>query len=269
MNTIVKLGVASAMAFGAVAAHASISLPSSGSSDLLLFAEVVNGSSVIASYGGDTGVAMPAWNGTLTTQTTNTSDAALSALFAADNTVAGDSIIYAVMGGYETKLASNGNFKTSGVANFATTGTLAAVQNTNTTNLVAWDSLKGTIGTLNTNINTYNTAHSISGNSAEAASAANAGIWDQGNTGGVIGWFGNGPLTALTQGSGAQTLYGVTGVGTTTTPVGYSSLGTVNLTAGGLQIVGTSAVPLPAAVWLLGSGLIGLAGIGRRKSSKI
>ncbi len=30
-------------------------------------------------------------------------------------------------------------------------------------------------------------------------------------------------------------------------------------------VPGVSAVPLPAAVWLLGSGLLGLAGIGRRK----
>jgi hypothetical protein len=27
-----------------------------------------------------------------------------------------------------------------------------------------------------------------------------------------------------------------------------------------------TAVPLPAAVWLLGSGLLGLAGVARRKS---
>jgi hypothetical protein len=32
-------------------------------------------------------------------------------------------------------------------------------------------------------------------------------------------------------------------------------------------IAGVSAVPLPAAVWLLGSGLLGLAGIGRRKKA--
>lgn len=31
----------------------------------------------------------------------------------------------------------------------------------------------------------------------------------------------------------------------------------------------TSAVPLPAAVWLLGSGLLGLAGIGRRRSAAV
>ncbi len=40
----------------------------------------------------------------------------------------------------------------------------------------------------------------------------------------------------------------------------------VQLTAGGvLQSVGAAPVPLPAAVWLFGSGLLGLAGIGRRR----
>ena len=31
----------------------------------------------------------------------------------------------------------------------------------------------------------------------------------------------------------------------------------------------TSTVPLPPAVWLLGSGLLGLAGVGRRRSAKV
>jgi len=33
-----------------------------------------------------------------------------------------------------------------------------------------------------------------------------------------------------------------------------------------VNVSGVSAVPLPAAVWLFGSGLIGLAGVARRKS---
>jgi hypothetical protein len=31
-------------------------------------------------------------------------------------------------------------------------------------------------------------------------------------------------------------------------------------------VPGSTAVPLPAAIWLLGSGLLGLAGVGRRKT---
>jgi hypothetical protein len=42
--------------------------------------------------------------------------------------------------------------------------------------------------------------------------------------------------------------------------------GTWTLTADSLSYLAGTAVPLPAAVWLFGSGLLGLAGIGRRKA---
>ncbi len=35
----------------------------------------------------------------------------------------------------------------------------------------------------------------------------------------------------------------------------------------GYAVSGTAPVPIPAAAWLLGSGVIGLAGIRRRKSA--
>ena len=42
----------------------------------------------------------------------------------------------------------------------------------------------------------------------------------------------------------------------------------MSLTANGLVYTpATGTVPLPAAVWLLGSGLLGLAGVARRKIS--
>jgi hypothetical protein len=59
---------------------------------------------------------------------------------------------------------------------------------------------------------------------------------------------------------------------TSTTKTAFSNAqgnGTWNLSAAGdlvYSIPAPSSVPLPAAVWLLGSGLLGLAGVGRRRS---
>jgi hypothetical protein len=53
--------------------------------------------------------------------------------------------------------------------------------------------------------------------------------------------------------------------------IGYTSLGgslyDVHFADGSLLQVDVQVVPVPAAVWLFGSGLIGLAGIARRKAS--
>jgi hypothetical protein len=42
---------------------------------------------------------------------------------------------------------------------------------------------------------------------------------------------------------------------------------TFTLSNAGILTASVGAVPLPAAVWLLGSGLLGLIGIGRRRAS--
>ena len=100
MNTTIKLSVAGALAFGAVAAHASIALPSSGASDAILFAEVVNATgSAVASYAGDTGVSVSTLIAGLSSSTVVLgSDANLAKLFAANG--AGDTIEWAWIGSH-------------------------------------------------------------------------------------------------------------------------------------------------------------------------
>jgi hypothetical protein len=76
-------------------------------------------------------------------------------------------------------------------------------------------------------------------------------------------------------GGGASSSMNFLVLDTNATPTLFSGTWTLQFlnAAGGLATTGTavsavlsySAVPLPAAVWLLGSGLAGLAGIGRRR----
>jgi hypothetical protein len=78
-------------------------------------------------------------------------------------------------------------------------------------------------------------------------------------------------MGGLALGSSA-TLYGMTTSGPNGNTLLSYSLGQASLSADGslLTFTGNPAttVPLPAAVWLLGSGLLGLAGVGRRRAAK-
>ena len=95
-----------------------------------------------------------------------------------------------------------------------------------------------------------------------------------GNLGSAIG--GLGVNTAGTAGSGSVAFYQLTknGTGALTaafkTPFGNATgAGVWALSATGdltYTVPGGTAVPLPAAFWLLGSGLLGLAGVSRRKT---
>jgi hypothetical protein len=90
---------------------------------------------------------------------------------------------------------------------------------------------------------------------------------------GVETWYGNGsivPTLTLNKGASSSTgFYLVSADDNGASPAGAADifqLGTVTLNAATNQLVfAPSAVPLPAAVWLLGSGLVGLAGVARRR----
>jgi hypothetical protein len=272
MNTTIKLSVATALAFGAVAAHASIALPQSGASDAILFAEVLSGTTVVASYAGDTTVSISQLTSGTFTGTVLGSDANLTALFAADKGT--DTLVWAVEGGQYTGAASTINFGTTGVAQFITTSSgnsTTKLAGDNTGNLTHWSALStsGTAGIGNINTNIAAQTGNTSTTSTEGSSAASAGVWDSGTPSGIEGWYGNGPITNNTLG-GSENLYYVTGNGGTTAKVSFSVVGTASLSSSGLAITGSGStpppVPLPPAVWLLGSGLLGLAGVARRKS---
>src|SRR5262249_26817681 len=76
-------------------------------------------------------------------------------------------------------------------------------------------------------------------------------------------WFGNSNGNVSTVGLGtAATVYHTVAANIGgTTPETLTPLFTATLTAAGLSFAPLAAVPIPAALWLLGSGLLGLAGV--------
>ncbi|ARN75053.1 VPLPA-CTERM sorting domain-containing protein [Oceanicoccus sagamiensis] len=60
-------------------------------------------------------------------------------------------------------------------------------------------------------------------------------------------------------------VWGTFSVGVTGSGLGVET--TINYTASGTYDVVPSAVPVPAAAWLFGSALVGLAGVGRRRKA--
>jgi hypothetical protein len=190
-------------------------------------------------------------------------DANLAKLFAAD--ASGDTVWFAVLGGQYSGNATTSNFKAAGVAQFITTtnnNSTTALSNANTSTLVKYSLINEDISNINLN--------SGGASSIEGSSPATAGIWDVTNTSGLSFWDGGATSNGNTVGS-AENLYSVTAGSPAgiTTRVSYTLEGTASLTAAGLELASANTtpppVPLPAAVWLLGSGLLGLTGVARRK----
>jgi hypothetical protein len=267
MNTVLKVGAASALTLAGVAAHASIPSPSSGSSDAVLFAEVLNASgTAIASYAGDTGVSINTLTAGTYSGTALGSDANLAKLFAADGT--GDTLYWGVLGGQYTSIPTS--FPTSGALTFLTTtasSSTTKIKGIPNSTLTNWATgIAADISTINSN--------SGGASSVEGANPATSGVWDVANgTTNIAGWYGS--LSNSNTLGGTQTLFSeLTSAGTSTTKGTFAAVETVGLSADGLTFAGLGGtpppppppVPLPAAVWLLGSGLLGLAGVARRKS---
>jgi hypothetical protein len=83
--------------------------------------------------------------------------------------------------------------------------------------------------------------------------------------------FGAGPLNETVVGTAAHLyVYSTQNGGNTTQARVWSGLDVRLNLDGSLETLGGTppAVPVPAAVWLLGSGLAGLVGIGRRRNNK-
>jgi hypothetical protein len=262
MNTLIKLGVAGSLALGSLAAQASIVVPSSSTpGDLVLFADIFNGSTLVATYAGDTGVSVTSViNGTLASGT-KFSDANLTSFLAQATT--GTTVDWMVGGAG----ALNAGSPTYGVT--STGGTFnATITSQNGSSLTTWS------GTLASQLNTINGLINGSGKSLLGKDDSSFGIGflpfqtstDLSNWGGGTGEVATAGLT--TSGPGSL-IYALTAANPLGAPASVVQSYDASFTSSGLTFsaASTAPVPVPAAVWLLGSGLLGLAGVARRKTT--
>jgi hypothetical protein len=268
------IAAAVAMVSAAGAAHADLAAPTTGNGSLALFAFntvtrdyyirdlgfLMNDflpSSVtsLSGNGGGTGTRTPEAGLLLNAgNTPNFADASFSAWLAGQNTA---DIRWAVSGGDSTG--------TSTATNVPRAITSSAVDLNPTNQLMTSYSSSGNAGGLSTLFNGNGATLSITGPGAAAAFDTNFGL-------------GGATLASLDQSVGLFYFARTAGTSANATPATKVQYGnttgyaTVTLEADGdfvysLAGAPVSAVPIPAAAWLLGSGLIGLGGMVRRRKA--
>lgn len=274
MKTYLKLGLVG-LALAASTAHADVALPSTGNGELTLFVRndttgevyarglqiniesVLSMATVNGAFTGDTATgAVQQINYSLSTIGP---DANLSGFL--NNT---DSFSWTIMAGDNTSGTNDQRrYLTTTLVSYGTAAegkTPSAVTN-------------GNLGTNWNNLNTMlNTLNGVLAGSTvgDGTSTATNGQWRQ--TGAVPGsqmgnWSGQGPNTVVGLGTAAH-LYVLTTVtgGTGARARVYEGFDVVLNLDGSLSAVAPPSVPLPPAVWMLMSGLVTLAGVGRRKN---
>lgn len=267
-----------ALAVASASAFADISLPNTGNGELTL---VVIDQTTGASYVRGLGVTMDqiastsqitAIDGSYTTDSTAfnlpatinlSADANLSAFLTAAGS---DTVTWGVVGG-----AVSGTGNVVGVKRYVTTSaaqTAAQVQ-TATSN--------AKITSNYANLQAYDQSFSAAIEAANGGDTTLANKQSAGNTGltstqlaALQTW--NGALSSTNQvalGSSASFYLLSSANGTSATQARVYTLQGLTLSANGTLTsadVPSSGTPIPAAFWLLGSGLAGLVGIGRRKN---
>lgn len=257
------------------AAQAAATLPNTGDGSLLFFVTdtVTNQtytdvlSQDVNSYF-SASQAVTGTNGVVTTITGNTNftvDLSTDSTLAAFLTAAGsDNLSYGVIGGAYSGALGAGQRPAGKVRVIATSASEASVlQNTQSQ----------IVNAIPTGI--LNDTNSLNLNLGATASSTNQGVFGTTiSAGGTTLNLYNGGLDMSGVAPGTSvTLYGVTGNGSGSGTTTAFNLGTVDFDKSTDKLTftgngGTAPVPLPAAVWLLGSGLLGLAGVGRRRALK-
>ena len=280
MKNLIRFAVAGALAFGVQAANAQ-ALPSSGSSDLWLF---VSDPSAGTTFAEDTGIAV----NSLLPSTSMAAGSVLASVSASINL-------------NPTTALTNYINAANAAGQTLEWGVDAAQYATNSTGAILHQNAQGAIVVIADNTQSANTSQMTQANLATYAQGFNGDItylkptyaangasyaWSAGTTAGQV-WgattgnnagstdmYGQGPNQAGIGLGSAATLFGLTPGGSGVSLAESYVLGTLTLsntgvlsTAGGGG--GPPPVPVPAAFWLFGSGLLGLAGVGRRRNATV
>jgi|GEM_PF-1326108 len=170
----------------------------------------------------------------------------------------GDAITWTIMGSKDGVDNNNGN------------KAFVVTSNVDMLNTAIWEN--GTAGSSATAFNAVFIANTLNGSGVtfnNGVSTTNG--WGDANFGqsAPVSFNGIGYENGTSLG-GAQSLYLLSTTGGEAANV-YKSQYTLTLSSAGLLSYDapTSTVPVPAAIWLLGSGLMGLVGIGRRRNTAV
>ena len=272
MNILVKSAVAGALALSATGAFA-LGVPSTNSSDLIL---VVENLTTSATYALDTGVSINSIFPTASitkgtalgtsipglSKTISASPALQSFLSA--NPAAGDgwTVEAGQYNGGGVNTSTNANSNAVGAAKMLFTSNLGTANNG-----VVGGFVLNNLTTFENGINNdITTGGALSARASGSTETSGPGLYGL-NASQKYGLIGAPDTSTL--GSTAQQLFGFTGSAVAGALTSYI-LGTATLdTSGNLTFAANtvSAVPLPAAVWLFGSGLMGLVGVSRRRKA--
>jgi hypothetical protein len=253
MNNLVKAGVGAALALGAVAAHATITPGSSSATgNAILFVDVFNGSSFVQAYVGDTGQATTG----LTTSPPAADTDPLLLSFLSTYATAGTTTYWALEGG-------GLNPNTGKTPYIITSSQTATTVQGETGSLLKGGSIGVSNQIFNNVVPPAGSANSIIMSSD--ASIGGSGFNPLALAADVANWEGDMHGQVTTTGLGtSSTIYKLTAPDTGSSSAVVTALFSGTLTMAGLSFA-PLAVPIPAALWLLGSGLLGLFGVARRR----
>jgi hypothetical protein len=280
MKNLVRFAVAGALLAGFATAQAQ-SLPSTGSSDLWLFvADTSTGTTFAEDLGSSASInkLLPS-SSLLATGTDFSSDKPVS--------LSGASLNIAASGGLSTFLGSTGSdtlewgvlgaqYPTTTNAKAATEApggiVVLASEPTIQGSQLAQDSF-GNIQTIASSFN--NDLAYVNGTGVSlkwSAGSSTTNVWGAGtgDIGGSTNLYNQGPDQSGIALGQSVSLFGITGDGGKGQLQTYDLGDNLTLSSNGtltISSASTSPVPLPAAVWLFGSGLLGLLGVGRRRAA--